>query len=46
VEFKAFGENKILDQFVANKGCNCNNIVTFGLTFFVNGSFGLDFQGL
>ena len=48
MEFKAFGENQILDTDCSQWGCDCNNLVTFMLIlfFFVNGTFGQDFQGL
>jgi len=46
-EFKAFGENQILDLFVAN-GDTTVMLLLLGwcYCFFVNGTFGQDFQGL
>ena len=49
MEVKAFGENQILDTVRSQRGYNCNNVVIFVLMlffFFVDGTFGQDFQGL
>jgi hypothetical protein len=48
VKVKVFGKHQILDTVCSQWGYNCNNVVIFGLMllFFVNGTFGKDFQGL